>query len=101
MKKIYAKPVVVNMGQLARVTAAPSAGNGPSDIRLKTEIARIGTTAFGLPLYEFSYIGSGDRFTGVMAQDVLGVMPRAVIRNAAGFHSVDYGMLGIEIKRAA
>jgi hypothetical protein len=40
-------------------------------------------------------------FTGVMAQDVLGVMPQAVSRDATGFYSVDYGMLGIAMERAA
>jgi hypothetical protein len=40
-------------------------------------------------------------FTGVMAQDVVGVMPQAVSRDATGFYRINYGMLGIEMKRAA
>jgi hypothetical protein len=58
-------------------------------------------TVLGLPLYRFSYRGSDERFVGVMAQDVLGVMPAAVSRNAAGFYSVDYGTPGIEMPKAA
>ena len=50
-------------------------------------IQQIGTTVFGLPLYRFSYLGSDRRFTGVMAQDALGVMPVAVSRNPAGVYS--------------
>ena len=99
MKKAYTKPVVVSMGRLPCVAAGVS--KNVSDRRLKTDIARVGTTVLGLPLYEFSYIGSTERFTGVMADDVLGVMPQAVSRNKAGFYSVDYGMLCIEMTCAA
>lgn len=102
MKKIYEKPVLVRSGWLS------PAGNGfgspigaPSDRRLKTNLARVGSTVFGLPLYRFSYLGSDARFTGVMAQDVLGVMPGAVSRDPSGFYRVNYAMLGIEMKRAA
>src|SRR6476660_3052141 len=46
-----------------------------SDLRLKEDIVRIGRTRHGLPLYRFRYKGGSDSFAGVMAQDVLGVMP--------------------------
>jgi hypothetical protein len=103
MKKTYEKPVLLRQGVLSHLAAgagspAPSAA---SDSRLKTNISTIGTTVFGLPLYRFSYLGSDETFTGVMAQDVLGVMPQAVSRDATGFYRVNYGMLGIEMKRAA
>ena len=99
MRKPYSKPVCVKMGPLPKATAGLSVEL--SDRRLKANIARIGTTVFGLPLYRFSYKGSAEMFTGVMAQDVLGVMPRAVSRDPAGFYRVDYAMLGIEMKPAA
>jgi hypothetical protein len=99
MKKTYTKPILLRQGVLSRVTAVSV--DVRSDRRLKTNISRIGTTVFGLPLYRFSYRGSDDMFTGVMAQDVLGVMPQAVSRDAAGFYRVNYGMLGIEMQRAA
>ena len=38
-------------------------------------------------------------FEGVMAQDVLKVMPEAVSIGADGFYRVNYTMLGIEMKR--
>jgi hypothetical protein len=102
MKKTYIKPALARQGVLSRVTAASDLGNKPvSDRRLKTNVARVGTTVFGLPLYRFSYLGSDTAFTGVMAQDVLGVMPKAVSRDATGFYSVNYGMLGTEMGRAA
>jgi hypothetical protein len=98
MKKTYIKPVLLKQGVLSRVTASSPER---SDRRLKTNIARIGATVFGLPLYRFSYLGGNAMFTGVMAQDVLGVMPQAVSRDATGFYSVDYGMLGIAMGNAA
>jgi hypothetical protein len=38
----------------------PSVGDdgGLSDVRLKEDVQRVGTTVFGLPLYRFKYIGS-------------------------------------------
>jgi len=102
MKKVYEKPIVLSQGVLSRVLAGnPSLKAVLSDRRLKSNASRIGTTVFGLPLYRFSYLGSDAIFTGVMAQDVLGVMPRAVSRDATGFYRVDYAMLGIEMQRAA
>lgn len=99
MKRQYIKPALVRAGVLAKVVAGGSPVD--SDRRLKSNVARIGTTTFGLPLYRFSYLGSEQMFAGVMAQDVLGVMPVAVSRNAAGFYRVNYRMLGIEMKQVA
>ena len=105
MKKTYEKPILLKQGVLSKQTAQvhPSRLKDeiPSDIRLKSNISRIGTTVFGLPHYRFSYLGSCEMFTGVMAQDVLDVMPEAVSRDATGFYRVNYGMLGIEMQRAA
>jgi hypothetical protein len=104
MKKTYEKPALVKASILSKATARNGAGSyteEPSDRRLKTNITGIGSTVFGLPLYRFSYLGSDEMFTGVMAQDVLSVMPQAVSRDATGFYRVNYGMLGIEMKRAA
>ena len=97
-RKTYEKPALVRQGVLSRATA----GSIPvSDRRLKRNIARISTTILGLPLYRFSYRGGDTRFTGVMAQDVLRVMPEAVSRDRSGFYRVNYGMLGIEMREAA
>jgi len=104
MKTTYSKPTLLRQGVLSLVVsggASPISPPPPSDRRLKSNISRIGSTVFGLPLYRFSYLGSDEMFTGVMAQDVLGVMPEAVSRDATGFYRVNYGMLGIEMKRAA
>ena len=70
-----------------------------SDIRLKTDIHRIGTTVLGLPLYRFQYRNQIGVYVGVMAQDVLKVEPSAVSIGANGYYMVDYGKLGIAMER--
>lgn len=65
-----------------------------SDERLKRDIVQIGQHPLGIPEYEFSYIWSDKRETGVMAQDVLTVMPEAVAVMPSGYYAVDYGMIG-------
>jgi hypothetical protein len=64
-----------------------------SDRRLKSDIKRVGATAHGLPLYEYTIFGARQR--GVMADEVKKVMPEAVVRLPSGFDAVDYGKLGL------
>jgi hypothetical protein len=71
-----------------------------SDFRLKTDIEQVGTTVYGLPLYHFRYKTGTERFQGVMAQDVLDVMPGAVVMGEGGYYRVKYGELGIRMTRA-
>ena len=70
-----------------------------SDIRLKTDFHRVGTTVLGLPLYRFQYRNRPGVYLGVMAQDVLKVEPSAVSIGADGYYMVDYGKLGIAMER--
>lgn len=69
-----------------------------SDRRLKEDIVAVGVDEeTGLTLYEFAYRGGdGQRYRGVMADEVRKVFPFAVERGADGFDKVDYGKLGIE-----
>jgi hypothetical protein len=69
-----------------------------SDRRLKHDVAAIGQLPNGLKLYAYSYLGSDERFTGVMAQDLL-LDPRfasAVQQDADGLMRVDYASIGLE-----
>jgi hypothetical protein len=70
-----------------------------SDVRLKDRIVPIGSTLHGLPLYRFHYRGADEAYCGVMAQDVLEVMPQAVTVGSDGFYRVNYAMLGIKMRR--
>ena len=93
-----AAPAKLSDARLARL-AAKIGGKKSSDVRLKTDIRRIGTAAHGLPLYTFRYVGDEARYEGVMAQDVLGVMPAAVSVGEDGHYRVDYALLGIPFRR--
>lgn len=64
-----------------------------SDVRLKRNIEKIGTTAHGLGVYAYEYLWSPVRQIGVMAQEVMGVKPEAVIAHPSGYLMVDYGAL--------
>jgi hypothetical protein len=64
-----------------------------SDRRLKADIKRIGEREDGLGIYLFRYLWSPVRYIGVMAQEVLGVKPEAVIHLPGGYMAVNYGAL--------
>jgi hypothetical protein len=70
-----------------------------SDRRVKENIELVGRDERTmLPLYEFEYInGSGRRFLGVMAQDVLETYPDMVFTMPDGFMAVNYAGLGLEM----
>ena len=84
-------------------TLGPSVGDGAgvSDVRLKEDVQRVGTTVFGLPLYHFKYIGAPETYEGVMAHEVLQVMPAAVSLGADGYHRVNYSALGTSMRRVS
>jgi hypothetical protein len=70
-----------------------------SDRRLKENIELVGRDERTmLPLYEFEYIGgSGKRYLGVMAQDVIKTHPEMVFTMPDGYMAVNYAGLGIEM----
>jgi hypothetical protein len=60
-----------------------------SDVRLKTDIRRVGTTDAGLPIYTYRYKGRPEFHMGVMAQEAELLFPSAV-KEIGGFKAVDY-----------
>ncbi len=62
-----------------------------SDRRLKSNIVRVGTHPLGIGIYEYDI--RGERQRGVMADEVLEVMPEAVLTGDDGYMMVNYGML--------
>lgn len=89
------------MGALLGAGAQLGAAYIKSDPRLKQNIELVGRDErTGLNLYEFSYKDMPhERWRGVMADEVMQVMPSAVHTNEEGFMSVDYGALGIEMTK--
>lgn len=62
-----------------------------SDLRLKENLVQIGVLSSGIKVYEFNYRAyPGIKFTGVIAQEVMEVMPSAVHEADSGFLMVDY-----------
>lgn len=69
-----------------------------SDERLKENIVPVGQEN-GHNVYEFEYInGSGKRYRGVMAQEVLEKDPSAIIMDKSGYMAVDYGKIGVRFQ---
>lgn len=62
-----------------------------SDIRVKTEVERIGRIENGLGVYRFRYKDGGPLRVGLMAQEVEQIRPDAVI-DLGGLKIVDYAM---------
>lgn len=93
------KPAPAKLADARLAKLGAKIGLKKSDMRLKTDITRVGTATHGLPLYTFRYIGETGLYEGVMAQDVLGVMPAAVSVGEDGYYRVDYELLGIRFHR--
>ncbi len=68
-----------------------------SDIRLKTEIKRVGELENGIPVYRWKWTKKGKEIAGeqgtlgVLAQEILNIMPEAVSVGSDGYYRVDYG----------
>ena len=72
-------------------TVGTIAGTIFSDARLKSNIERVGTHPIGIGIYEYDIFGERQR--GVMAQELLKIMPEAVSVHDSGFYQVDYSKL--------
>lgn len=60
-----------------------------SDSRLKRSIKKIGELANGLNIYSYVYLW-GEHAVGVIAQEVIKIIPDAVVKHKSGFYMVDY-----------
>lgn len=80
------------MGTMMGAQMGSGMGSMFSDIRLKTNIKRIGTHRSGVGLYEYDYVWGGGKQIGVMAQELEVVRPDAVFE-VGGFKAVDYGRI--------
>jgi hypothetical protein len=87
----------LTLGASALGSAAKAGLIGPSDIRLKKNIKKVGELANGLGVYTWEWkekvkdlVGNFSMTKGVMAQEVMKVIPEAVITAPNGYLAVDY-----------
>jgi hypothetical protein len=90
-QNLYNQQVASQNANTAGLYSLGSAAIGLSDRRLKSNIKRIGTHKLGIGIYEYDIMGKHD--IGVMAQELLQVMPDAVHQHPSGYLMVDYGRL--------
>jgi polysaccharide export outer membrane protein len=69
-----------------------------SDIRVKRDIVPVGHLPNGLRLYRYRYVWSSTLYVGVIAQEVMEVVPAAVTRGRDGYLRVDYRRLGLSLQ---
>ena len=108
---VEAKPAssggfIIPLLLIAAIVVAVSGGDDdpvvqPSDIRLKTDVQRVGTNALGLGVYRYRYKGLDGVYEGVMAQEVEILHPGAIKALPYGFKAVNYAKLGLELRRVA
>ena len=80
-------------------TGGVQAGWITSDLELKENIVRKGRSPKGLPIYEYNYKHEPNhRYQGVMGQDLLELLPSAVVEADNGYLAVDYSQLDVEFK---
>jgi opacity protein-like surface antigen len=66
-----------------------------SDRRLKRDVALLALRDDGVGIYRYRYLWSDEVYVGVMAQEVAGIYPDAVVRGPDGYLRVNYGRLGL------
>ena len=92
---VYGQKMAARNANMAALGQVAGAGLGmfsfTSDMRLKSNIERVGTHPLGVGVYEYDIDGHRER--GVMAQEVLQVKPEAVTMRDDGFYMVNYGAL--------
>ena len=80
-----------------RAAAFPNMMTYMSDVRMKEKIQRMGTSPSGIPIYEFNYIGDNNRYSGVMAQDLIEMNIDAVSIDDSGFYKVNYNNIDVDM----
>lgn len=88
---------IQNMQSMGDLVAAGTYAAVASDERQKENIVFKGIEN-GHKIYEFNYIGTKQKYKGVIAQDILEYAPEAVITDEDGYYKVDYSKLGLKME---
>ena len=68
-----------------------------SDVRLKENIIKVGNSPSGLNIYEWNYIWGSPRYSGVMAQEIINIIPEAVVTMPNGYLGVNYAKIDVDM----
>ena len=69
-----------------------------SDVELKENISKVGTSPSGLGIYEWNYIGKPDRYRGVIAQDLIAHgREDAIVEADNGYLMVRYDKIDVDL----
>tara|TARA_Y100001938_G_C8100512_1_gene441303 strand:- start:1251 stop:2156 length:906 start_codon:yes stop_codon:yes gene_type:complete len=85
----------------AAVSAIP--GVGPilggilSDIRVKENITRTGTSKSGIPTYTFNYKNDDQLWSGAIAQDLLELGMDNAVSTRGGYYTIDYDKIDVDM----
>jgi len=111
VKSAFVAPVVASFAMSGlTVERAAAQSNGTvtgsgalmkSDRRLKKDVTRVAVHPAGFGIYRFKYLWSDVQYRGVIAQEVLQVIPEAVVRGDDGLLRVDYAAIGMQMERYA
>ena len=86
-------------GTAGSIIGGIGGAKGKSDARAKDNIEFKGVKN-GYRIYDFNYKGMPERYRGVMAQDIISIMPDAVsIDPSDGLYMVDYDKIGLKMER--
>ena len=96
-KLVFAEDI--EMVDISDAPAGQEYGAMRSDIRLKENITKVGSSPSGINIYEWNYIGNTQRYRGVMAQEILEKHPEAVALQPDGYMSVYYGKIDVNMER--
>lgn len=79
------------------IGATGGGGGAPaaSDKRLKHNIVKVGKSPSGINIYQFSYLGSNDRYQGAMADEC----GYASFVGDNGFLMLDYSLIDVDFKK--
>ena len=100
------KPVMQNVAmasmmdalKIGGAVASIYTGIKTSDRRLKENIKKIGESISGLGIYKYNYIGKAKQYIGAMADEVIKVVPEAVVTMDNGYLGVNYNLIDVDFK---
>jgi hypothetical protein len=94
-----AEKAAANESMMSGISGMAGAVGSFSDKRLKKDIVKIKYSDSGIPIYNFSYIGSSQTWSGTMAQDLLRLGREDAVSTKHGYYTVNYNLIDVDMKK--